>query len=459
MGGKLSFVMPSTLVTLLFASVVVASAAEKAETKAWPTPIWVKDDALSAKHVKKIKSLMVKEKKRDRKGVIKSNMGGYQSDVDWIHREARHKAIKKLHDVLLKNAAEFVFQWQNSGVSRTKDGSLDFPMFEVWINGGWVNSNSYLNFNMPHVHPESYISGTLYFPPTVGGNGDNMGNLTFEDPRDFSASEHLSFQPRPGRLLLWPAWLGHSVQPNPTKGKKRYSISFNIQVAFINRENDVAYPGESLLCNRNQLRMECESKFGRMQRGAKASNHDAPSLFLHWPTVYKHFKFTSQGEGDQVYQDIMGKHAEKYATPIPTRLSPSVLESSPMISSLESIVGHKFVAVDSYNFKAKSPQMIAFANDRQARSWKTIVILKGRTKVKFVDPRKMCSFGFRYTFGCPEGLGKNIAWDMNEGDVIVFPSSLHHIIPPNVGESDLQFIVGTLASSISPDDQCLLDSK
>ena len=130
-----------------------------------------------------------------------------------------------------------------------------------------------------------------------------------------------------------------------------------------------------------------------------------------------------------------------------------------MISSLESIVGHKFVAVDSYNFKAKSPQMIAFANDRQARSWKTIVILKGRTKVKFVDPRKMCSFGFRYTFGCPEGLGKNIAWDMNEGDVIVFPSSLHHIIPPNVGESDLRFIVGTLASSISPDDQCLLDSK
>ena len=136
---------------LFWFSVSIAVATEYTESKAWQTPIWVKEHALSAKDMKEIKRVMIKEKKRDKSGVLKSNIGGYQSDVDWIHREGKRKAVKKLQSVLMKNAAEFVFQWQNTGLSRTKDGSLDFPMFEVWINGGWVNSNSYLNFNMPHV--------------------------------------------------------------------------------------------------------------------------------------------------------------------------------------------------------------------------------------------------------------------------------------------------------------------
>ena len=55
--------------------------------------------------------------------------------------------------------------------------------------------------------------------------GNNLGNLTFEDPRDFSASEHIEFSPQAGRLILWLSWLSHSVQPNPHKKKKRYSIS------------------------------------------------------------------------------------------------------------------------------------------------------------------------------------------------------------------------------------------
>ena len=125
---------------LFLFSVAVATATEYTESEV--TPVWVKSMLFQQSIWKRSRRLWSREKTWQR-GVVKSNIGGHQSDVDWIHREGKRKAVKKLQNVLLKNAAEFVFQWQNTGLSRTKDGSLDFPMFEVWLNGGWVNSNSY----------------------------------------------------------------------------------------------------------------------------------------------------------------------------------------------------------------------------------------------------------------------------------------------------------------------------
>ena len=64
---------------------------------------------------------MIKEKKRDKSGVVKSNIGGYQSDVDWIHREGKRKAKKKLQNVLLKKCfAEFVFRVAEHRIGRER---------------------------------------------------------------------------------------------------------------------------------------------------------------------------------------------------------------------------------------------------------------------------------------------------------------------------------------------------
>ena len=105
----------------------------------------------------------------------------------------------------------------------------------------WANINPRYASNHQHTHPHALWSGVYYVqtPP-------NCGLLYFTDPRpqtqvltpyyDLKRRSpatwlEVHYQPIEGRLIVFPAWLSHAVQPNLTEEEgaaaDRISVSFN----------------------------------------------------------------------------------------------------------------------------------------------------------------------------------------------------------------------------------------
>ena len=113
---------------------------------------------------------------------------------------------------------------------------------EPLLGNMWANINPPGGSNRPHIHPNALFSGVYY----VKCNSDS-GRLKIYDPRpgnqyimpirkqgnpgiDFWREANL--QPIDGRIIMFPAWLWHSVEDN-TSNDIRISISFNfIQEGF-----------------------------------------------------------------------------------------------------------------------------------------------------------------------------------------------------------------------------------
>ena len=113
------------------------------------------------------------------------------------------------------------------------------------ITGCWANINPPGAYHPTHNHPNNYLSGVYYVSvPTAGSE------ILFQDPRPFMV------MPKPreysrltanaahstckeGRLLIFPAWLRHSVPANDGQSD-RISISFNLM--FDNFTEKMASP-------------------------------------------------------------------------------------------------------------------------------------------------------------------------------------------------------------------------
>lgn len=112
--------------------------------------------------------------------------------------------------------------------------------FLSWVCEGlqltdmWANVNQQGQGARPHTHPNNFLAGVYYLrvPP-------DSGELVFHDPRPQAhvlapaARERNAYNmarqglaPREGRLVLFPAWLLHSVAPNRS-AEARVSIAFN----------------------------------------------------------------------------------------------------------------------------------------------------------------------------------------------------------------------------------------
>ena len=148
---------------------------------------------------------------------------GYTSYASLDDLPRRDPAIADLAKALARHAARFA---DECAFELARKPRLD----SLWVNllkGGGHHSG--------HIHPHSFISGTLYVEVPPGS-----GAIRFEDPRlplmmasptrTTDAPEDLrtfvTVQPRPGLLLLWESWLRHEVLPGTGRGE-RLSISFN----------------------------------------------------------------------------------------------------------------------------------------------------------------------------------------------------------------------------------------
>ena len=157
-------------------------------------------------------------------GLKKTNVKGWHSQTD-MHKKPEYKPLV---DELFK----MVHQVFNE----------EFLEREPRLGNMWANINPPGGYNRPHVHPNSLFSGVYYVktPP-------NSGKLICNDPRpgiqtcmptrkEGQPPKHLwrdaNLDPFPGRIIMFPAWLWHSVEPNQSNDI-RISVSFNfIQHGF-----------------------------------------------------------------------------------------------------------------------------------------------------------------------------------------------------------------------------------
>ena len=187
----------------------------------FPTIIYAKDVQLDNRLFEKE---IVEWSKKD-KGVKRTNMIGWHSTTD-MHKIP---VFKPLVDELFKMQMEI---YREELLSR-----------EPIIGNMWANINPSGGYNRPHIHPNSHFSGVYYIKAP-----QNSGEIVFNDPRsaahmvmpdrvkDIKPPSHLwrevRVNPLEGRMLMFPSWLWHCVEPNGSNDI-RISVSFNfIQKGF-----------------------------------------------------------------------------------------------------------------------------------------------------------------------------------------------------------------------------------
>jgi uncharacterized protein (TIGR02466 family) len=188
--------------------------------KFFPTIIYGKDVNLN----NELMTQQIVEWSNRDKGVKKTNYKGWHSATDMHTRQE----YKPLFNELFKMQNEI---YQNEHLDKVPR-----------LGNMWANINPPGGLNMPHVHPNGLFSGVYYVkvPP-------DCGRLKLYDPRPGVQTmmptrkpgnpgrdlwRDVNLDAKVGRIIMFPAWLWHSVEENKSNDI-RISVSFNfIQDGF-----------------------------------------------------------------------------------------------------------------------------------------------------------------------------------------------------------------------------------
>jgi len=157
-------------------------------------------------------------------GVQKTNYKGWHSTTDMASKPEYQNLVNELM-IMCKDV--FKEEWLDR---------------EPILGNMWANINPKDGMNQPHIHPNSLFSGVYYVK-----SNPQAGRLKIYDPRpgaqivmpvrlEGQPPKHLwrdaNLDPVSGRIIMFPAWLWHSVEPNQSNDL-RISVSFNfIQHGF-----------------------------------------------------------------------------------------------------------------------------------------------------------------------------------------------------------------------------------
>lgn len=111
--------------------------------------------------------------------------------------------------------------------------SVGYDPQRMALKESWLNRFDQGDFMYDHTHPTSLISGTYYHRSTP-----DQGAIRFRDPNPLMQNrfwpadqqpyrQGWRVEPQHGRLIMFPSWLTHRVEPNTTD-RPRWSIPFNI---------------------------------------------------------------------------------------------------------------------------------------------------------------------------------------------------------------------------------------
>ena len=158
------------------------------------------------------------------KGVQKTNVKGWHSKTD-MQTKPEYKPLVDQLFLAMKQV------WDDQHLDR-----------EAKLGNMWANINPPGGSNQPHVHPNCLYSGVYYIKSNI-----KSGRLRLYDPRPGiqlimpvrksgdpgkDLWRDVNLDPVPGRIIIFPAWMWHCVEPNESNDI-RISVSFNfIQHGF-----------------------------------------------------------------------------------------------------------------------------------------------------------------------------------------------------------------------------------
>ena len=192
----------------------------------FPTSVWgfelPEPEPLNAE----LLGLITAERLADPNGLSdRSTVLGWHSRDD-LHRRPEFARFTKFIEAGVSEAVSFQ-KW---------DLSQAAPILATC----WANVNGRGASNVVHTHPLCFLSGVYY----VSAKPES-GRLFFLDPRPAAPmiappmTEHtpwtfqkVQYEPKPGRMLIFPSWLQHGVEPNLSDGD-RVCISFNIGLKWL----------------------------------------------------------------------------------------------------------------------------------------------------------------------------------------------------------------------------------
>ena len=163
--------------------------------------------------------------KKDSNGLQRSNIDGWHSQ-DFSLKEkdtAAYKFFSSLRKYLIDVFK--ILGWK-------------YDPNKIIMTNMWAIINKKNNFNLPHIHPNCYLSAAYYVK-----THDGCGKIKFTNPNlvsrqrsplienktDFNQNG-IEVDPKEGDLLFFPAYLTHEVLRN-NSDRERIVISFNIDIA------------------------------------------------------------------------------------------------------------------------------------------------------------------------------------------------------------------------------------
>ena len=183
----------------------------------WPTPIWYTQIWEFMRSETRVTfnedfTNYILNEADNKKSVIKSNKGGWQSELVNFKNENYKPLVNEIVE-LLKNI--------NLGIKH------------INLEQMWSNINKKGDHNIIHQHGQYTLAGTYYVKVPK-----DSGRIVFRDPRPgamtntfmvnrFDKGEFFSMNIIEGLLAIWPSYLDHFVEPSQTD-EERISISFDI---------------------------------------------------------------------------------------------------------------------------------------------------------------------------------------------------------------------------------------
>ena len=188
--------------------------------KFFPTVVYAKDVQLDNNQLTRD---IFNWSKQD-KGMSRTNINGWHSTTD-MHIKPEYSQLVTELISMQKDI------YDNEHIDR-----------HARLGNMWANINPSGGMNMPHIHPNALFSGVYYVK-----SNPKSGRLKIYDPRPGANFimptrkpgnpgrdlwREANIEPIEGRIIMFPAWLWHSVEENMSDDI-RISVSFNfIQEGF-----------------------------------------------------------------------------------------------------------------------------------------------------------------------------------------------------------------------------------
>ena len=182
----------------------------------FPTPIYIADIKHPTLNQELERDILAWSNKN--KGITRTNIQGWHSDTNMNELPEYAKLVDMLY-----SAQRTIYD-------------QEYYESEPFLGNMWANINPPGGSNRAHIHPNSLWSGVYYVKAP-----QNSGQLKIEDPRsvalmtrpkqkdvpkpDRLLREH-HYETKTGRLIMFPSWLNHCVDPN-NSNDIRISVSFN----------------------------------------------------------------------------------------------------------------------------------------------------------------------------------------------------------------------------------------